>query len=184
MTPAAARVARRAADPSPDASRGRPRVAGRAEPVRQAPRRPPLTVLPTGYRSPRSPRSFRRRRRLVAAAGMLTGLIGVFSLVVVHVELTANQLRLVHLQQQAEGQQQRYLKLRLEVAQLESPERVVATAQQLGMVPPTTITYLTAVAGGPPAAQVTAPDTLAAHSTEVGSGAEAWATTKQTDSRR
>ena len=114
---------------------------------------------------------------------MLTGLIGVFSLVVVHVELTANQLRLVHLQQQAEGQQQRYLKLRLEVAQLESPERVVATAQQLGMVPPSTITYLTAVAGGPPPGQVTAHDPPAGQDGPAGS-APAWATTKQTDSRR
>ena len=177
-------AARRIADPSPDPARSRAsgaaapsakRAAGKtAKPVKPA---PPLTVLPQGYRSPRARR---RRRRLLVAGGLLASLAGVFSLVVVHVELTANQLRLVHLQQAADVQQERYIKLRLEVAQLASPERVVATAQQLGMVPPTTITYLTAVTG----TQTTPTAATPTASADGSSLAQAWASTKLNDSRR
>ncbi|GAC1314230.1 MAG: hypothetical protein NVSMB12_07120 [Acidimicrobiales bacterium] len=169
MTPAA----RRFADPSPDPLRTRSRAGAPAAPKHVPPPAPPLTVLPQGYRSPRTRR---RHRRLRVTAGLFAALIGVFSLVVVHVELTANQLRLVHLQQAADAQQQRYLKLRLEVAQLAAPGRVVATAQQLGMVPPATITYLTAVSGAQ-AAPASSPDTSSAL-------AQAWASTKLNDSRR
>jgi cell division protein FtsL len=107
---------------------------------------------------------------------VLAALAGVFALVLVHVELTAHQLTLVRLQKQADAQQERYMKLRLEVAQLQSPERVVAQAQQLGMVPPVTITYVTASGDGAPAA-------AAAPSSSAPAGL-AWAQTKLDDSRR
>ena len=137
MTPAVTRPGRRTAELP-----GNPSLPGRpTSPAGRPVTRPPLTVLPRGYRSPRSRR---RRRRFVAALGFVAAVAGVFALVLVHVQLTTNQLRLVHLQQEAESQQLRHTKLRLEVAKLESPARVVATAQQLGMVSPTTITYLTA----------------------------------------
>ena len=137
MTPAVTRPGRRTAEqPMGRSLPGRP-----ASPADRPVTRPPLTVLPRGYRSPRARR---RRRRLIAALGFVAAVAGVFALVLVHVQLTTNQLRLVHLQQEADNQQLRHIKLRLEVAKLESPARVVATAQQLGMVSPLTITYLTA----------------------------------------
>jgi cell division protein FtsL len=69
---------------------------------------------------------------------MLFGLAGV------HVLLTEGQFRLERLQTQSDDAQAQYVRLRLEVAQLESPERIVAAAQErLGMVPPTALTYLT-----------------------------------------
>ena len=107
---------------------------------------------------------------------MVASLAGVFGLVLVHVQLTTNQLRLVHLQQGADNQEERYLKLRLQVAQLETHERVVATAQHLGMVTPTTITYLTAPAGTPATAE--APIETA------GLPRHGWASTKLNDSRQ
>ena len=88
---------------------------------------------------------------------VLAALAGVFGLVLVHVELTAHQLALVRLQKQADAQQERYMKLRLEVAQLQSPERIVARAQQLGMVSPSTITYVTASGDGGPGAGAAPP---------------------------
>ncbi|GAC1380866.1 MAG: hypothetical protein NVSMB4_09620 [Acidimicrobiales bacterium] len=160
MTPAVTRPGRRSAEqPTRGAFPGRP-----ANPAELPVPRPPLTVLPRGYRSPRARR---RHRRLFAALGFVAALAGVFALVLVHVQLTTNQLRLVHLQQEADRQQLRHIKLRLEVAKLESPARVVATAQQLGMVSPATITYLTA---GSPSASVGAAATPGAPNTPATAG--------------
>ena len=84
-----------------------------------------------------------------------------FGLVLVHVELTANEQRLTALQTQAQAAQQANVRLRLQVAQLASPSRIVSRAQQLGMVPPPSILYLPAQPdGSTPVAQaspVTAP---------------------------
>lgn len=103
--------------------------------------RPPLKVVPRGYVSPRTRR---RRARFVAAAGALTAVAVLFGLAAVHVLLTEGQFRLAHVQRQADDAQAQYVRLRLEVAQLESPERIVAAAQErLGMVAPTALTYLT-----------------------------------------
>jgi cell division protein FtsL len=67
-----------------------------------------------------------------------------FGVVVFHVMLTQNQFRLDSLQDQALERQAEYDRLRPEGAQLESPDRIVADAQQrLGMVPAPRITYLT-----------------------------------------
>ena len=123
-------------DPSPDANRPL-RAPGRAA--------APLEVVATGYRSPRSRRN---RRRLLTVAAIALALATVFGLVLVHVELTANEVRLTDLQSRADAARVRDLKLRLEVAQLESPARIVAMAQQLGMVSPPSITYLPGVPGG------------------------------------
>jgi hypothetical protein len=82
---------------------------------------------------------------VLAACGLLFGLAGV------HVLLAEGQFRLAHLQHKADDAQAGYVRLRLQVAQLESPERIVAEAQErLGMVAPTSLTYLT------PAGPVTA----------------------------
>jgi len=56
-----------------------------------------------------------------------------------------NQFRLDQLQQQASAQQERYEKLRLEVAELEAPARIVSAAEgPLGMRQPGSVTYLPA----------------------------------------
>jgi cell division protein FtsL len=103
------------------------------------PTRPNLRVLPPGTLTAAG-----RRRRTRRFAIVMSGIVvaAVFGVVAAHVVLTQRQFRLEKLEQQASAAQQQYERLRLEVAQLESPERVVAAAQQLGMVPPATITYL------------------------------------------
>lgn len=66
-----------------------------------------------------------------------------FGLVASHVLLTQGQFRLDRLKSRAEVEHARYQRLRLQVAELESPSRIVATAQErLGMVPPPSVTYL------------------------------------------
>jgi hypothetical protein len=70
----------------------------------------------------------------------------------VHVLLTEGQFHLQRLQTKANDAQNEYVRLRLQVAQLESPQRIVADAQErLGMVSPSALTYLT------PASPVAAP---------------------------
>jgi cell division protein FtsL len=149
-------------DPSPDASRVAP-------PPRP---RPPLELVPPGaWRARRR----RRRRRLVAVIGLLLGLAPVFGLVLVHVELTANEQRLSTLQRAAQAAQQANVRLRLQVAQLESPSRIVSRAQQLGMVPPPSILYLPAQPdGSTPVAQASPVTTPAA-------SIQGWAASKRAD---
>jgi cell division protein FtsL len=68
---------------------------------------------------------------------------GLFALVAFHVVVTQAQFRLDKMDARAARQEARYQRLRLQVAQLESPDRIVATAQErLGMVPPPGVTYL------------------------------------------
>ena len=106
--------------------------------------RPPLRVV----REEEARRAVDRRRR----ARFLTGLTvlvvvgGLFGLVASHVVLTQGQFKLEQLEQKAADEQARFERLRLQVAQLESPERVVAAAQErLGMVPPPGVKYLSPV---------------------------------------
>ncbi|MEO7837438.1 MAG: hypothetical protein ABIS21_07340 [Acidimicrobiales bacterium] len=75
-----------------------------------------------------------------------------FGLVASHVMLTQGQFRLDRLRARAATEQSRYERLRLQVAELESPSRIVASAQErLGMVPPQSVIYLS------PAGAVSAP---------------------------
>src|SRR5207247_6346194 len=71
-----------------------------------------------------------------------------FGLVVFHTLLLQNQQRLDRLDAQVSDEQARYQTLRLQVAQLESPQRIIDVAtQKLGMVPPDGTTYLTPAPG-------------------------------------
>jgi cell division protein FtsL len=120
------------------------RVHTRAAPRRDpapAPRvRPPLRVVTPDYVPPRVRR---RRAGLFAAAVSSLVVLGLLGIASLHVVLTQGQFRLDRLQQQADQQQARYEQLRLQVAELESPDRIVAVAQErLGMVPPAAVTYL------------------------------------------
>lgn len=150
----------RVIDPSPDALRPRR--------PRPQPAQPALEVVRRALRRPRL------RRRAIVAGGLLAALGTVFGLVLVHVELTANELRLSALQARVERARVDNLKLRLQVSQLESPERIVATAQQLGMVFPPSITYLTAMPGSGP---VSAPGTQANPAPPA--GVEGWTAIKR-----
>lgn len=116
-------------------------------------RRPPLRVVRPDERRAVDRR---RRARLRLAFAVLVVVGGVFGLVASHVVLTQSQFRLQQLEAKAAAEQARYERLRLQVAELESPQRIVAAAQErLGMVSPPGVRYLspTGVAEGPPSKQ-------------------------------
>jgi cell division protein FtsL len=76
---------------------------------------------------------------IAGAAGLLMALVGL------HVLIAENQFKLDNLQQQTNLQQENYEKLRLSVAQLEAPSRIVSVAEgKLGMQQPGSVTYLPA----------------------------------------
>lgn len=86
----------------------------------------------------------RRRTRLLLEGGVAVAVVVVFGLVYLHVVLAQRQFTIDHLAAQVQTEQARYQSLRLEVAQLGSPQNVIATAEgQLGMVQPASVTYLT-----------------------------------------
>jgi len=105
-----------------------------AAPAATEKRRPDLRVVPRA-----------RRRR----AGLLAGLIclltfGImFGLVAFQAKIAADQLRLDRVEQQRSEAQATYERLRLAVAQLESPQTVIAAAEAKGMVVPDQVTYVT-----------------------------------------
>src|SRR5258705_8705737 len=91
----------------------------------------------------------RRRLSLGVVTVLVVGAVFVmlFGLVVFHTLLLQNQQRLDRLDAQVSDAQAHYQSLRLQVAQLESPQRIMDVAtQKLGMVPPDGTTYLTPAA--------------------------------------
>jgi cell division protein FtsL len=177
-SPMIARPAR-PGDPSPDSARYRQRT-GAGDPRI----RPPAPRLEIVAPHERRLRSRRLRRRLLACGGVVAALATVFGLVLVHVELTADQLRLTTLQNQAQQAQAKNEALRLQVANLDSPARIVARAQQLGMVTPQVIVYLSAVAGATASttSAATAATTVApAPSSPPPSSLSGWAAVKHAD---
>jgi len=119
-----------------------------------------LRVVPPNYVSARTRQ--RRARLLVVLAGAAIA-AALFGVVAFHVVLTQNQLDLQHLRTEADAASVKQQQLRLQAAQLESPERVVDDAQKLGMVPPATVRYLSPDGTAPPAPSkpTTAPTTAA-----------------------
>lgn len=70
--------------------------------------------------------------------------------------IAQSQFELARLQSDATAAEDRYDRLRLQIAEMESPGRIMAAAQErLGMVPPPGVTYLT------PAPADSAPPTAA-----------------------
>lgn len=118
----------------------------------------------------------RRRGRFVAVAAATVVCGSLFALAGAHALLVSGQVRLDRLEGQVSEEQARYQELRLQVAQLESPGRIVAEAQtRLAMVPPPSITYLT------PTGPSQAPEPLAtsAPGSDTEGGSEAsWAAIK------
>jgi cell division protein FtsL len=112
----------------------------RADPAR----RPALRVVP-------------ERRRRLGPLGVLAGaIVFIVALVLVAFQafLVAGQQQLDTVEVELTEQTERYQEQRLTVAELESPARIVESAEDLGMVPPPGVTYLTpsgAVTAPPPA---------------------------------
>ncbi|MGH9021544.1 MAG: hypothetical protein ACRDV9_00330, partial [Acidimicrobiia bacterium] len=94
----------------------------------------------------RGPDSFRSRQGRSAFRGTVgLTLAAAFGAAGFHVLLVQSEFRLVRLEERADAAERRYEQLRLEVAQLSSPERIVRTAQErLGMVVPDDVSYLVA----------------------------------------
>ncbi len=91
------------------------------------------------------------RRRLLVLLGIACVAVVGLALVGLHVLIAENQFRLDNLQQQAATEQASYEKLRLQVAQLEAPARIVSQAEgRLGMVQPASVTYLPAPSAATP----------------------------------
>lgn len=149
------------APPRSYATRGGAALA--AEPVRRPGPRP--AERPATAPNPRHLRvvapAERVRRRLTPATGvLLTALlfITLFAIAIAHALLVQGQIRLDGLDSKLTVEQARYQRLRTEVAEMESPARVVAAAQGLGMVSPQDLVYLQPEAidatpadmGGPP----------------------------------
>jgi cell division protein FtsL len=108
-----------------------------------APLRQPARILRLVRPGEITPKARKRRARLAATFTVCLIGVGLFATVAFHVVLTQNQFRLDHLTDRATEEQARYSRLRLQVAELESPSRVVAAAQdKLGMVQPPAVAYL------------------------------------------
>lgn len=132
---------------------------------------PGLRAVPDGY-VPLRIRARRRRRLMIFAVAMAA--ILVLGVAASHAALISGQLHLQELEEQVADQQGRYQRLRLQVARLESPERIVSAAQQrLGMVPPPGITYLSPT--GPATVEPEAPIEAEAPARVAGGG---WAAVK------
>ena len=87
----------------------------------------------------------RRRARLrPVTAVILTALLFLllFAVAVAHTMLVQGQVRLDQLDSELAKEQGRYQELRIDVATLESPERIVSAAQAQGMVAPDDLVYL------------------------------------------
>lgn len=139
-------------------------------------KRPSLRVVSHGELSPRARQ---RRTRLAAFAGAVVLALTVFALVASHVVLTQGQFRLDQLEARAAQEEARYERLRLEVAELESPERIVAAAQQrLGMVPPPGVTYLSPTGAAADADSGRAGGDGTAPSDETAAGTTGWSVVK------
>lgn len=92
-----------------------------------------------------------RRRRLGLRLSPRTGVVvtvllfvALFGVAVSHTLLIESQIELDALDQQVAAEQARYEALRVDVAGLESPDRIMAEARDaLGMVPPDDVVWLT-----------------------------------------
>jgi hypothetical protein len=77
------------------------------------------------------------------ALGVFLAFAIAFAVVACQVVLLQGQQRLDEVDAGIATETDRYQQLRLEVAELEAPARIVAEAARLGMVPPPEVTYLT-----------------------------------------
>lgn len=156
-------------------------------PARPGPARRPTRPAPEHLRvvdpQRRTRRAARARLRLLVVGVCLVVVGSLFGVVAFHALLVSGQTSLDRLNRAVAEEEARYQQLRLEVAGLESPGRIMAAAQErLGMVPPPEVTYLSpsgAVAGE---LAMSGPDVAGAddnEASETGSGSlRPWATVK------
>jgi cell division protein FtsB len=181
--PAPVRAARQAPGPRSGARRTTVATAPRAvgatalatvSPLRRgAPSRPDLAVVREQARARATVRQ-RRLRAAIVAGGVLAGLL-LFALAAFHAVLVGNQVRIDDLEARVADAQARYAASRLEVAELEAPDRIVAEAtQRLGMVTPPDVTYLA------PSGAVVPPEPAPAPEAGAGDGqaASSWSMVK------
>ena len=108
-----------------------------------------------------------RHASLLAGALLFTVVLA--GNVSVHASTTQGQFDLERLGASARQREAKYQQLRLEVAELQAPDRIAAEARRLGMVEPAKVTYLTPTpltssADGGPRAVVDEPPAEAAQS--------------------
>jgi cell division protein FtsL len=142
--------------------------------------RPPLRVFDRPV--PETARPPRNRRLLVVVGGGLLFAGVLAGNVAVQAQTTQGQFELEQLRTSARQRQAHYQQLRLQVAQLEAPQRIVERARQMGMVEPTSVTYLTPTARTSAAdpASVAVPGPV-----PIGEAAQGWEHVKpHLDSRR
>jgi cell division protein FtsL len=99
----------------------------------RADERPALRVVPA---------TRRRRWGIVATIACAAVFAIMLGLTTFQARIAADQLQLDQLEGQVTDAQSHYEQLRLEVARLESPTRIVSAAKQLGMVQPPQPIYL------------------------------------------
>lgn len=118
----------------------------RAEPLPEEKARPRhLRVVPPGTLSAAQRR---RRARAVLIATIAAASCIAFALVYLHVVLAQRQFQIDKLNSNVTKAQASYQNLRLQVAQLGSPQQIISTAEgRLGMVQPSKVVYLTPPAG-------------------------------------
>lgn len=113
------------------------------------PNRPNLTLVEGSKNSKSSKKAQARRIERLSPGIRLVGMIGVviavlFGVVAFHVMLSQGQFQLNALEKKADEQQTQYERLRAEVAQLESPQRITSEAiNRLGLVPADKVTPVT-----------------------------------------
>lgn len=101
------------------------------------PRRTPLELVPRAQ-----PRRRVMTRAYTALAAVGSG-VGLFLVVFLHVLLAQGQAQLDDLDTRAERERAQNSRLRVAVAELESPTRIAGAARErLGMVPPASVTFL------------------------------------------
>jgi cell division protein FtsL len=129
-----------------------------AAPVRTVERRTPSRRKPVAVQPPTS--SARRvvailgRARFAAYVGVVA--FALFAVVASYAYLAQTQFRVSSLQKQQREAQRTYEQLRLDVAELTAPERIVSSAQRLGMIQPERVTYLQVTEPLPTASDPTA----------------------------
>jgi cell division protein FtsL len=121
-------------------------------PARTAPKQAPARRHAPDLQIVPRPRRRLRTGPTIVLGGLIVFVVA-FGLVVAQALLVQGQTRLDDLQVRINAANRRQQELRLQVAELESPARIVEVAtRDLGMVPPPGVTYLT------PSGAVTVPE--------------------------
>ena len=138
-----------------------PRARGPATTLRAVPAARATTGRPTGpLRSVRAVRSnrWKRRIRTLFAGTLLVGVVLIaFAAVAMHAQLASRQLRLNVLRTDVDAAEREHQRLRLTVAELDTPEQVVSSAYSLGLVGAAEVEFLPTASTMQPPTQTAGP---------------------------